>query len=123
MLLPPDHELSNDGTITNISTIESTNESNSNNDTTQELNDTTNIASINEEITNQTDPNTINKIQPKDNNSEQLSSNDSKQSTLEGNAESHTNQTPITSTGWDFNNSILGSTSSALKEQARLPFT
>ena len=36
---PPDHELSTDGNITNSSTIESTNESNSNNDIIQELND------------------------------------------------------------------------------------
>ena len=50
---PSDHELSTDDNVTNISTIESTNESNSNNDTIQELNDTTNIASDNGKITNQ----------------------------------------------------------------------
>ena len=101
---PPDHELSTDDNITNISTIESTNESNSNNDTIQELNDTTNIASDDGNIRNQNVQTTINEIQPKDRNSEKLVSNDSEQSTLEGNAESHPNQTPITSVGWDFNN-------------------
>ena len=52
---PSDHELSNDDNITNISTIESTNESNSNNDTTQELNDNINAVSTDEIIPNQND--------------------------------------------------------------------
>ena len=69
---PPNHELSTDDNIINISTIESTNESNSNNDTTQELNDTINIAPTNENVANQNDPIIVNETQPNENNSELL---------------------------------------------------
>ena len=77
---------------------------------------TTDITSNNGDITNQNVQTTVNETHSKDNNSEQLISNDSEQSTLEGNAESHSNQTPITSVGWDFNNSNIGSMISAFYE-------
>ena len=58
---------------------------------------------------NQNVQTTVNETHPKErSSSEQLDLNDSEQSTLEGNAESHTNQTPIASVGWDFENSIFG---------------
>ena len=106
---PSDHELSNDDNITNISTIESTNESNSNNDTIQELNDNINIASDDGNITNQNIQHTTNEVPPTESNSEQLVSNNSEQSTLEGNAESRSNQTPFASTAWNLPGGMLGS--------------
>ena len=106
---PPDHELSTDDNITNISTIESTNESNSHNDTIQELHDNINIASDDGNITNQNIQNTTNEVPPTDSNSEQLVSNNSEQSTLEGNAESSSNQTPFASAAWNLPGGMLGS--------------